>query len=164
MFVDELGLCGRVRVDVAVLNGAMAGYELKSATDTLRRLPLQVEMYSKVLDRATLVVAENHRSKALSLIPDWWGCIVAHWCDGAVKLQPTAAAADNPHQDAVALAMLLWREEALQELHAVNAADGRRSWTRQRLCKALADEVPLSVLRDVVRERLKGRAGWRSAR
>src|SRR5262249_9341390 len=41
-FLDELSLCGLVRVDVAVINGTLAGYELKSDLDTLRRLPAHV--------------------------------------------------------------------------------------------------------------------------
>ena len=55
--VEELGLCqGQVRVDMAVVNGVLHGYEIKSDCDTLRRLPNQVVAYGKVLDRATLVV------------------------------------------------------------------------------------------------------------
>ena len=60
LVIDELGLCGAVRVDVATVDDALTGYELKSASDTLRRLPTQVEYYSKVLDYSVLVVADNH--------------------------------------------------------------------------------------------------------
>jgi hypothetical protein len=42
-FLDELSLCGLVRVDVAVINGTLAGYELKSDQDTLRRLPASTQ-------------------------------------------------------------------------------------------------------------------------
>ncbi len=72
-FIDELDLCGQVRVDVAVLNGTLAGYELKSAHDTLQRLPVQVDVYSKVLDMATVVLAERHLQRALPMLPAWWG-------------------------------------------------------------------------------------------
>lgn len=71
--LDELGLCQQVRVDVAVINGRMSGYELKSERDTLRRLPAQIDVYSRVLDFATLVVAQKHHDHALPLLPDWWG-------------------------------------------------------------------------------------------
>src|SRR5262249_26817602 len=57
VLIEELGLCrGRVRVDVAVVNGLLHGYEIKSDRDSLRRLAGQVEVYGKVLDRATLVI------------------------------------------------------------------------------------------------------------
>src|SRR6266478_524890 len=56
-FLEELGLCGgRVRVDIAVVNGLLCGYEIKSDRDTLRRLSTQIDVYGKVLDRAILVV------------------------------------------------------------------------------------------------------------
>ena len=74
LVVDELGLCeGEARVDIAVVNGFIHGFEIKSERDTLERLPHQVEVYSLVLDRVTLVVAENHAAHAMEVIPDWWG-------------------------------------------------------------------------------------------
>ena len=46
--IEELGLCrGQVRVDVAVVNGLLHGYEIKSDRDSLRRLGVQVEVYGK---------------------------------------------------------------------------------------------------------------------
>jgi hypothetical protein len=51
---------GQVFVDVAVINGEIHGYELKSERDTLERLPRQVEVYSAVLGRATLVVGASY--------------------------------------------------------------------------------------------------------
>ncbi|WP_197480754.1 sce7726 family protein [Rhodococcus sp. EPR-157] len=73
-------------MDVAVVNGALSGFELKSARDTLRRLPKQIEIYSRVLDHAVLVVADNHLDSAMSLVPDWWGVVSAQGSAGAVVL------------------------------------------------------------------------------
>ena len=37
LVVDELGLCqGRARIDLAVVNSSLHGYEIKSERDTLR--------------------------------------------------------------------------------------------------------------------------------
>ena len=61
LIVEELGIRqGAARVDVAVVNGSLHGYEIKSARDTLERLPKQSELYSSVFDTITLVTAENH--------------------------------------------------------------------------------------------------------
>ena len=39
--VEEMGVwCGTARIDVAVVNGELCGFELKSERDTLERLPL----------------------------------------------------------------------------------------------------------------------------
>ncbi len=48
LVVDELDLCGLTRVDVAVVNGHLSGFEIKGSTDSLRRLPGQVTVYSQV--------------------------------------------------------------------------------------------------------------------
>ncbi len=64
LVLNELGLRhGACRVDVAVVNGSLHGYELKSDMDTLERLPAQVGLYGKVLDKATLVVGARHAAR-----------------------------------------------------------------------------------------------------
>jgi predicted nucleic acid-binding protein len=40
----------------------LIGFEIKTARDTLRRLPTQIEAYSRYFDHAVLVVAEKHLS------------------------------------------------------------------------------------------------------
>lgn len=163
-FVDELGLCGEVRVDVAVVNGALSGYELKSARDTLRRLPTQVRIYSQVLDYASLVVADNHLDHARQLIPEWWGCIVAAWDGSGTKLTVVTQPQPNCGVDALSLAQLLWRDEALAELRRRGIDSGVRTKPRRAIWERLAAELELDDLRQAVRERLKARQGWRPDR
>jgi conserved hypothetical protein len=161
--VEELGIYGEVRVDVAVLNGAMIGYELKSARDTLKRLPKQVEWYSRVLDQAHIVVADNHLSDTLTIIPAWWGYTVATTSkDGRVTLQDERAAQQNPSIDSQTLALLLWRSEVLAALEERGLDRGYRSKTRGEMARRLAEALTLMELRDLVRETLKTREGWRS--
>jgi hypothetical protein len=55
--VNEMGvLHGQSRVDVGVINGILHGYEIKSESDNLLRLPSQINDYCKVFDRMTMVV------------------------------------------------------------------------------------------------------------
>lgn len=162
LVVDELDLCGYVRVDIAVLNGSLSGFELKSQQDNLKRLPCQVEFYSRVLDYATLVVAENHQASALELIPSWWGHMTARWIDGRVVLDDVRSPALNPDPDPVSMALLLWREEALEELTTRGRDRGVRGRTRRDVCARLAESLEVSELRDVVRERMKARTNWRA--
>ena len=50
--VEEMGIwSGSVRIDIAVINGELSGFELKSDRDTLERLPNQADLYSRVFDR-----------------------------------------------------------------------------------------------------------------
>lgn len=158
---DELGLClGETRVDVAVINGRLEGYEIKSARDRLDRLEQQAELYGRVLDVAVLVAAERHVERALPRLPVWWGV----WCASAdadgVRLSEVRSAGTNPGTDRFSVAQLLWREEALEELQARGAARGLARATRWRLWEALADSLSAEDLGSVVRRRLRARQGW----
>ena len=162
-YVDELDLCGSVRVDVAVVNGALTGYEIKSPRDNLRRLPSQIETYSKVLDYASLVVAERHYAAAQPLLPDWWGVLVLEDSAEVPSLAVEKPGTANPCVDALSIVQLLWRDEALHELEIRGLAVGLRSKPRRLVWQRLCDAVSLSELQDIVRSRLKARQGWRSA-
>src|SRR4051794_19660728 len=74
LIVDELGLCqGDARVDLAVVNGSLHGYEIKSDFDTLQRLPTQCTVYGRTLDFITIVVSAKHAKAIRAFIPCWWG-------------------------------------------------------------------------------------------
>lgn len=161
-FVDELDLCGEVRVDVAVINGSLSGYELKSAKDTLRRLPKQVELYSKMLDYAVLVVAENHYNEAIKILPGWWGVTVAQALEDDVFLKEVRPAEFNPKVDASYLVRLLWRDETLAELTRLGLDKGVRSKPKRVLWERFSESIPLDEVRSIVRRRLKDRTTWRA--
>src|SRR5262245_4058494 len=81
--VDELGIFeGACRVDVAVINGSLHGYEIKSSADTLERLPAQQSYYNQVFDRITLVADACHIEQAMQIVPPFWGLIVAEDFNG----------------------------------------------------------------------------------
>jgi hypothetical protein len=162
LVVDELGLeCGDVRVDVAVVNGSIHGYEIKSDADTLERLPAQAEVYSRVLDRVTLV-AGKHLDEAAALVPSWWGLARAtERPGGGVRVVPRRAAKRNPNVVVGSVVMLLWRDEALAILEAHGRARGLRSKPRRAVYAALAKLLPHDDLCRVVREALRARKGWR---
>lgn len=161
LYVDELGLCGQVRVDVAVINGCLSGFELKSERDTLARLPKQVEFYSRVLDQATLVVASGHLDKAVAMLPGWWGVMEAAPDGEKVVLSCAREPGTNPRLDPYSLAQLLWRDEALEELVDRGLDWGVRSRPRTEIWQRLAAEVEIDDLRTIVRDRLRRRQGWR---
>lgn len=164
LFVDELDLGGLVRVDVAAVNGELWGYEIKSAQDTLRRLPTQVEIYSKVLDFAALVVAERHHEHALGLLPDWWYVYTATEAADGVVLTEARKGSRNVDVDPWHLAQLLWRDEALAELTERGLDRGVRSKPRRAVWQRLVEVFELPELQGVVRTRLKSRVGWRGSR
>lgn len=159
--VEEMGIwSSTVRIDVAVINGELTGFELKSARDNLNRLPSQESMYSRVFDRMTIVTAENHLSGCLERMPEWWGVTIASLKgseDGEIRLEQYRTGSFNPAIDAVCLSRLLWKQEARDCLERYNLAIGYRSKSVGIMQERLANELSLDVLRNEVRSAIKQR-------
>lgn len=156
VIIDELGLCeGIARVDVAVVNGSIHGYEIKSERDTLERLPGQRDVYNKALDRVTIVTSARHLRKIRRLIPRWWGIAIADASENGVRLRTVREPRDNPQPDMFAQVQLLWRDEALKELEERALSHGLRSKNRRTLWQKLAANVAPSDLGAVIRAKLK---------
>lgn len=118
LILNELSLCqGDARIDVAVVNGAISGYEIKSESDTLERLPKQCETYNKVFDTITILTASKYIDGIIDIVPSWWGITRAEMDeDGVVYLFPVRTPLENPDIDSISVAQLLWREEAISIL------------------------------------------------
>ncbi len=163
LVVDELGLRhGACRADIAVVNGRLLGYEIKSDSDMLLRLPRQVSGYNAVFDRVTIIAAERHISAVRHMVPDWWGitrCI--RGSKGGIHFITDRRARPNPDVDLVSIAKLLWKTEVVQILRErgahVKALRGPRSVLYDRLAESLVSEE----LKETVRLVLKNRRNWR---
>jgi len=162
LVIQELGVCeGRARVDIAVLNGSIQGFEIKSPDDTLARLPKQIEWYGLTFDTVTIVYSGRKDSTVEKAIPNWWGMIRAASLGGACHLFNVRDAKPNPNQNPYHLAQLLWRDEVLIVLDQRELASGIRSKPRDVLWRRLAESVALDELKDIVRLTIKARVGWR---
>ncbi|MBB5191192.1 hypothetical protein HNQ50_001915 [Silvimonas terrae] len=58
------------RVDLAVANGKLHAFEIKSDVDTLRRLDGQLATYLQTFDKVTVVTTEKHATQIASMIPN----------------------------------------------------------------------------------------------
>jgi len=162
--IEELGVHhGSARVDIAVVNGIMHGYEIKSDLDTLLRLPEQIQVYNSVFDKMTLVVGKSHLYEAIKMIPDWWGVIVAKAdVNGNVVFNIIRKEETNKEQNQLSVAKLLWREEALRILEDIDEAKGLRSKPRDLIYTKLSTVLDQKTLNKKVRETIFFRADWRS--
>lgn len=155
LIVDELGILGgRVIADVALFDEHLScGYEIKSAADSVKRLPSQVQAYSRVFDRCACVCAPSHLHRVEPLLPPWWGIILVD--EG--RLFPLRALAPNPAVDAKSAVQLIWRDEALTALQALGHGRGmsgaRRRELWNRLCTLLPKDELLQLIRTTIRER-----------
>lgn len=157
----ELGVdSGNRRIDLAVLNGHLAGWEIKSDKDTLARLPEQAKAFAKVMDYLTLVTTSKYLDRCETILPANWGLQEAINGPRGVTLVSRRAPKINRHTDPLALAQLLWRDEAMDELKMRRLAVGLSSKPRFYIWQRLAESVPKKELRTIVLSRLKARAQW----
>lgn len=162
--IEELGVhYGTARIDFALINGTMHGYEIKSDCDTLGRLPEQIEEFNAVFDKLTLVVGRRHLYQSVHIVPDWWGVVVAKFdSNNHIVFQTIREPENNKEQVRVSIAGLLWRKEALQILKERNEADGLRRKPRQIIHARLADILDIETLKRTVSTLLVSREHWRS--
>ncbi len=58
------------RVDLALANGKLQAFEIKSDLDSLYRLSGQIETYCKYFDKVTLICSQKFTEKAKEIVPD----------------------------------------------------------------------------------------------
>jgi len=170
-FCNQVGLvnCSRIynefsvdhgehRIDVVVVNNDIHGYEIKSDADTLHRLPAQAEAYSNVFNKVTLVAGGSHIFEALFIIPDWWGVMLAKSrSDGTVMLSNLRDPLDNPSQDMLSLTRLMWKQEVLETLNAMDEARGVKSKNREHIYKRFVNVADNETIQKTVIEKLFNR-------
>jgi hypothetical protein len=159
---EELGLRhGSGRIDLVVVNGTIHGFELKSDADSLVRLPRQIKIYNSVLDKVTLIVGRRHVDEACKLIPACWGVTVATVGErGGISFSELRQARMNPLVESLAVAKLLWRDEALSLLVELGKEAGVRSKPRAFVYERLTQVLELEEIRKRICRQMKSRQKW----
>lgn len=162
--IDELAIClGEARIDIAVVNGKLSGYELKSESDTLLRLPKQAELYARVFDEVSLVLDRRHCDAAMAIVPSSWGLYeIGLSAKKTPVVQKIREALPSFEQDPYAVAQLLWKTEVLGILGRLEPKLALTSKPRSWLWRQLSSALPLAQLKSEVREALKRRLEWRT--
>lgn len=160
--INELGICdGNARVDIAVANGRLCGYEIKSDKDTLERLPSQIEAYNKTFDKITIVVGKKFEDKIQNYIPEFWGIEVAYINKiGNISIKRLRAAKLNKNIESKAILELLWKDE-LKELLLKHGIKTTSNKNRRKLRDIAESSISLKEIKDFTRETIKIREGWR---
>jgi hypothetical protein len=163
LVLEELGLCQHLsRVDFAVVNGELSGYEIKSDSDTLRRLPGQQSVYDRVFDRLVIVCTTRHLPEIRKIIPRWWGIYVVDTRNQECPLRVARKPRRNPNVDPRAVVQLIWRDEAIELLARVGHSGGVSRSTVDVLWERLVLSCNREDLCRMVRDTLKARVRWRS--
>jgi hypothetical protein len=151
---------GQRRIDVAVLNGHLAGWEIKSDEDTLKRLPEQAESFGRVMEYLTIVTTSKHLDRSSAILPGSWGLVEAISGAGGVRLVRRRRPRINRQTDAFSLAQLLWREEVMDEVKVRGNASGLSRKSRYFVWERLVETTPKKELRELVLKRLKQHGDW----
>jgi len=158
LIVEEFG-CKTARADVAVINGFLHAYEIKSDSDSLDRLPSQIDAYQGVFEYVTLICGRRLLERARTAIPKWWGLQRAEFRDGGVLIHELRAAKPNPNQNPFAVARMLWKTEALAVLRRFGHRGVTSRCTADEVWNAVAAHVPITELTNEVRQAIKARGG-----
>lgn len=163
LVIDELGLAhARSRIDIAVINGCIHGYEIKSAKDTLERLGAQIEIYRQTLQKLTIVAASNHVSGVLACAPEWCGVIEARQGQkGSIRFTTVRTAHTNPDIDPVMMAHLLWRTEVISLLSQIGYASKELRRPRKQLYEMLCDVRSPREIIAAIKTFMVQRRAWR---
>lgn len=164
LVIDELGLMhGSNRIDIAVVNGCIHGYEIKSSKDTLTRFGDQLDTYLKTMQKLTVVVAPNHLNEVLELVPEWVGVITADkGRKGAIHFRTLRKAKKNPVVEPINVAHLLWKDETQALLEKLGVPSNIRRGTRLDLYKVLVDQINLDDLVKNIKTTFERRSNWRT--
>lgn len=160
--VEEMTLpVAKARIDMAVINGHLHGFEIKSASDTLQRLPSQLIAYSKVFDYLSVVTEEKYHKKVLDILPDWVGLYVCSTKNGECKIKQIKSGTLNKSKEGFFIAKLLWRDELIKVLLENNIPFKMkdRNWI---LAEILSANISLNNLSKTVRAILKKRDTWKT--
>lgn len=164
LFVSEIDVQGGWpgRIDqVLITRRQIQGFEIKSDVDSLRRLPVQVQAYSPVLERATLVTTTRHVDAARALIPRWWGILMAsRGNDGSVRIAPLRPAGANPELDVFQVTTFVSRELIVKHLRA-QAVRGTSRHDVYSLRQLLVDSNTRGQVLAFARKVMMERSDWR---
>lgn len=163
LVIEELGLAhARSRIDLAVVNGCVHGYEIKSERDTLDRLHSQLAIYRRTLSRITYVCSSKHIDRTLRETPLWCGVIEAERGQrGAVRFKTLRRAKSNPDLEPLMLAHLLWRREAVQILSDRGLEERKLRKPRIELYEEICERLSLSELTREIKRAMHQRDSWR---
>ena len=163
LVIDELGLAhARSRIDIAVINGCIHGYEIKSEKDTLDRLGLQISIYRTTLQKLTIVAAPKHLKEIKRRVPKWCGLISADMGSrGSIGFDVERNAVMNPDVEPFMLAHLLWRDEVADLLKESGYAEAQLRRPRAHLYEILCEVMSIREITASIRMAMLRRPKWR---
>ncbi|WEL58020.1 sce7726 family protein [Pseudomonas kermanshahensis] len=99
------------RADLALANGRLHGFEIKSAFDSLKRLPGQIESFQKHFDKVTVVAASKFIPEILKCYPEEVGVLEVCLRAGRVMFRQARSGRISEVRDRQIIASLITKAE-----------------------------------------------------
>lgn len=161
--IDEMGLnLGSSIIDIAVINGSMMGYEIKSDVDTLKRLESQILEYNKVFDFMNIITSKKYAPVIKDYVPAWWGIIEVEEIEDKIKIYQRRKAKPNKKVSGYSLLQLLWKEELLNIIDEYGLNRSLKNKPKKVIWAYISEVLDLEVIKNNVRNCLKSRVNWKA--
>lgn len=168
LLINELGFWNKdpestvdnsFRADLALANGRLVGFEIKSEKDSLKRWVSQMTAYNNVFDEVWLCVHGKHLEGVLKITKKHIGILLI---DDYKSLAVVRHAKANSSNNIYDLSGLLWREELNTLAKLYNIKISSRT-TKNEVREILANELPKEIVRDYVLKQIKLRKGYQDS-
>lgn len=146
------------RIDIALVNGELTGYEIKSDVDSLSRLRSQIPACARVFDRAYLVTTGRHLRSSLKAIPFWWGIAIACQDNRGVFISQIRSSQLNTNWCVKSSLHMLTKLELKNISLALCGSQLPLSAKREALVEHLAASCDPQAIRANINEALRGRS------
>lgn len=154
--INEMGLInGASRVDIAVVNGILHGYELKSESDNLLRLPQQIKNYNRIFERMTIVVDRKYVEQVKEIVPDWWGISTVKMDKSGLRELRKGRKIET--QDEEALLNLLWKGEYNGLIDLLGYPKSIKKMRKQQLFEIILSDKRKSTIKKYIYDALRSR-------
>lgn len=159
LVLEEMGILhGSSIVDICVISKIYNhAFEIKSADDSLTRLPSQLKDYIQVFDYITIITQPSHLNALLPLLPPFIGIILTYDNN---HLEHYRMATANTNVKMKKLVHLLWKKEIYDFLRT-KGHKGISSFSYAKLRKLL-ESYNDKEIRELVFNTLKERKNWKN--
>ncbi len=143
------------RVDLALANGKLQAFEIKSDLDSLYRLAGQMETYCKYFDKVTLVCSQKFTEKAKVIIPDRVEIIEVRKSLNGSKVKTIRRGKTIPTSDRYSILSFLDKRAIVRVLKNFNIDCSNKDSRNQLYQRSQA--VPVAKLRDFTLDYIKSK-------
>ncbi|WP_122510205.1 sce7726 family protein [Pseudomonas viridiflava] len=143
------------RADIAVANGRLYGFEIKSEFDSLKRLPGQIESFQRHFDKVTVVAASKFIPDIVSAYPSEVGILEVCIKGSGFELRQVRPGRISEVRDSMSIASLMTKVE-IERLLKVENVSFESGLTRKELVRNLSS-VSVRRLKSYALDALKKR-------